>query len=99
MSDFIDAGDFDIGSNAFESNDTCLIIDHAFGPYAKECRGGFDFTLLFEETILTVLPAALFIIAATLRLFYLVRQPHKVYPGFTLYLKLVCVPYNGGDFN
>lgn len=36
----------------------CTIdVQRAFGPaVSTACLGGFDFTLLFEETILTILP-------------------------------------------
>jgi hypothetical protein len=40
----------------------------------SDCRGGFDFTLLFEQTILAVLPAAIFALAAPARLVYLVLR-------------------------
>lgn len=34
--------------------------EDVFGPaVASTCLGGFDFTLLFEETILTILPLGL----------------------------------------
>ncbi len=34
--------------------------DNVFGPaVAAPCRAGFDFTLLFEETVLTILPLSL----------------------------------------
>ncbi|KAK8062961.1 P-loop containing nucleoside triphosphate hydrolase protein [Apiospora hydei] len=51
--------------------------DDSFGPSVRspECRGGgFDFTLLFEESILTTLPAALFIALAAIRSFSLVGK-------------------------
>ena len=32
--------------------------ENRFGP-AADCYGGFDFTLLFEETILTIIPATI----------------------------------------
>ncbi|KAJ3495648.1 hypothetical protein NLG97_g3239 [Lecanicillium saksenae] len=40
------------------SNHNCTIeVERAFGPaVSSQCLGGFDFTLLFEETILTILP-------------------------------------------
>jgi hypothetical protein len=34
-----------------------MAVEDTFGPaVASSCVGGFDFTLLFEESILTVLP-------------------------------------------
>ena len=40
----------------------CTIdIENQFGPLiATSCLDGFDFTLLFEETILTILPLCTF---------------------------------------
>ncbi|GLA25135.1 hypothetical protein AnigIFM63326_001749 [Aspergillus niger] len=43
---------------------TCEQIDESWGPWAQSCRGGFDFTLTFEDTILTILPSILFIVAS-----------------------------------
>lgn len=36
----------------------CAVADEdVFGPFVNpSCRHGFDFTLLFEETVLTLLP-------------------------------------------
>ena len=59
----------------------CSRIDDSFGPHAGECRGGFDLTLLFEETILSLLPAGLLLIALTPRVLYLLRRAKKVAPG------------------
>ncbi|KAF4972333.1 hypothetical protein FZEAL_9615 [Fusarium zealandicum] len=47
------------------------ICDTSFGPYASDCRGGFDLTLLFEESILVVPINALLLLAAPCRAFYL----------------------------
>jgi hypothetical protein len=68
----------------------CPVIDDTFGPHAGDCRGGLDFTLLFEETILTILPLALILIVAPQRLFYLSKKQVKVDPSPLLHLKLVC---------
>lgn len=68
---------------------SCERIDDSFGPYASHCRGGFDFTLLFEETILSILPAVLVCIIVPLRTWYLVRKDTKVRQGLLLPCKLV----------
>lgn len=35
-------------------------VEDLFGPVvASSCLGGFDFTLLFEETILSIIPLAI----------------------------------------
>ncbi|KAJ5987224.1 hypothetical protein N7451_011589 [Penicillium sp. IBT 35674x] len=54
--------------------------DSQFGPIVAttDCRGGFDFTVLFESAILNILPAACFLLLASFRLFQLSRQSPKV---------------------
>lgn len=44
------------------------INDNAFGPAVDGCRGDFDFTVVFEQSILSILPSACFITLALLRL-------------------------------
>ncbi|PTB69610.1 P-loop containing nucleoside triphosphate hydrolase protein [Trichoderma citrinoviride] len=53
--------------------------DGFFGPavWADGCRGGFDFTLSFEESILSTLPSALFLLFSIPRAIYLLRTPDK----------------------
>ncbi|KAL7937120.1 P-loop containing nucleoside triphosphate hydrolase protein [Trichoderma chlorosporum] len=54
--------------------------DGFFGPavWADDgCRGGFDFTLSFEESILSTLPSALFLLFSIPRAIYLLRTPDK----------------------
>ena len=53
----------------------CTTIDNTVQLHAGECRGGFDFTLLFEESILILLPIALAILLATLRFTSLLKSP------------------------
>ncbi|KAG4434582.1 hypothetical protein IFR05_009938 [Cadophora sp. M221] len=54
--------------------------DESFGPavQSSNCRGGFDFTVSFEESILTILPAACFIIFTPLRAVRLFKRRIKV---------------------
>lgn len=68
---------------------SCKFVDDTFGPYAGFCRGGFDFTLLFEESILSIVPLVLLIGVIPLRLLYLIRRSPKVEGGFLLPSKLV----------
>jgi hypothetical protein len=56
----------------------CISIDQTFGPWAQSCRGGLDFTFLFEDAILGILPSCLFIILAVLRIFQLRKEKIKV---------------------
>ncbi|KAJ9423831.1 P-loop containing nucleoside triphosphate hydrolase protein [Fusarium oxysporum] len=54
-------------------------VDASFGPFVgPECRDGFDFTLVFEQSILVLSPAALLLILAPVRLFRLRNVPVKV---------------------
>ena len=41
--------------------------DDKFGPQVTNCRGGFDFTLLFEECCLSIVPSALLLMALPFR--------------------------------
>ncbi|KAM0557995.1 hypothetical protein ACHAPJ_005161 [Fusarium lateritium] len=56
-----------------------------FGPSAS---GRFDFTVLFENVILSIVPSALFFILAPQRLFWLKREPRKVTENSRLLIKL-----------
>ncbi|KAF2715991.1 putative ABC transporter [Polychaeton citri CBS 116435] len=55
-------------------DDSCH--DNRFGPgIGSGCRGGFDFTLLFEQAILSLLPTALFVLLALVRILQLRSRP------------------------
>ena len=61
------------------SSSPCAQLDDTFGPHVGyECRGGFDFTLLFEETMLTILPVGLMFLVLQPRLSYLWVRAKKV---------------------
>lgn len=66
--------------------------DSSFGP-VSDARS-FDFTLLFEDTILTIVPAGLFLVAAGARAAWLINKPNTVTTSFSRLTKLVtsCVP-------
>lgn len=70
----------------------CRQVDDTFGPYAQSCRGGFDFTLLFEESILSILPLGLLLTVVPFRISYLFRRTIKVDPSSWLASKLVGGP-------
>ena len=76
---------------ASSSQQNCSVIDATFGPYAGSCRGGLDFTLLFEEIILCILPLFVAIVASTVRLMFLSKEGIKVIQSPLLPLKLVSV--------
>ncbi|CAG8022334.1 unnamed protein product [Penicillium salamii] len=54
--------------------------DNHFGPILStaDCRSGFDFTVAFESSILSILPAACFLLLAIFRLFQLSKESPKV---------------------
>ncbi|KAK4157426.1 ABC transporter [Chaetomidium leptoderma] len=66
---------------AQSSPSACARLDDSFGPHAGDCRGGFDFTLLFEETILTLVPAGLLLLVVPPRVWYLLKRAKKVANG------------------
>jgi hypothetical protein len=69
---------------------SCARVDDTFGPHAGDCRGGFDLTLLFEESILTLPAIALLLVAVPWRIFYLLRKGVvKVEGSYLLHCKLV----------
>lgn len=60
--------------------------DDSFGP---QLAGHFDFTLLFEQSIFTTLPASIFLCISPLYIGRLLRQPVQVRPGVLLWAKVV----------
>lgn len=69
--------------------DTCANIDRTNGPSAGSCRGGFDFTVKFEELFLTVIPSCLFLAATLLRMLFLYKQQVKTKQTSITFLKWV----------
>lgn len=56
-------------------SDCSPAADNVFGPaVGAGCRDGFDFTLLFEQSILSILPAAIILIASPFRIKYLLSK-------------------------
>ena len=67
-----------------------VAVDDSFGPWAgNSCRGGFDFTLLFEEAILAIPLQCLFLLVLPVRSLQLSRSEIKVVPGLQGPLKAV----------
>jgi hypothetical protein len=58
-----------------------LTVDDSFSPWAGDCRGGFDFTLLFEESILAIPLLCIFILVLPFRMVQLVPLGGKVHRG------------------
>lgn len=67
----------------------CARVDDTFGPHARTCRDGFDFTLLFEDTILSLLPLGLLVLVAPFRILYTFKKGRKVVSSPLLLLKVV----------
>ncbi|KAL6910038.1 hypothetical protein GGI43DRAFT_114 [Trichoderma evansii] len=64
--------------------------DDSFGPAASNCSSPrFDFSLKFEQSILTIAPCTLFVICALLRIVQLLRESPKVIRLSLGHLKLV----------
>jgi hypothetical protein len=53
-------------------------VDGSFGPIVDDCVRTFDFTLLFEESILSILPSSIFLILAFLRIGVLSGRKRRV---------------------
>ncbi|POR33115.1 Canalicular multispecific organic anion transporter 1 [Tolypocladium paradoxum] len=62
--------------------------DRRFGPTVRACRSQFDFTLFFEESILTIIPSAVFIVLALARIGALHRRRAVVRSGWLRNAKL-----------
>jgi ATP-binding cassette subfamily C (CFTR/MRP) protein 1 len=61
------------------STNCAASVDASFGPFVPpECRHGFDFTIVFEQSILVLLPASLLLAIAPFRIFHLRNTPVKV---------------------
>jgi hypothetical protein len=58
----------------------CSVADEdVFGPFVNaSCHHGFDFTLLFEETILTLVPLSLLLLSGVFRIWSLRYASEKV---------------------
>jgi hypothetical protein len=60
--------------------------DNVFGPFS-DCR--FDFTLFFEQAIISAIPAIFLLLSAPSRIDRLFRQDEKVLPSTNGVAKLV----------
>ncbi|KAI0121749.1 hypothetical protein BJ170DRAFT_137603 [Xylariales sp. AK1849] len=65
-----------------------LLVDDDFGPAVDHCARSFDFTLLFEETILSILPSSIFLVLALFRIAVLRTRKSKVEGYFYRTVKL-----------
>jgi len=65
-----------------QSYDT--VCDDGGLAFVRGCRGDFDFSLLAEQALLSVIPSGLFLLLATARFFALRRRPQRVGAGTAL---------------
>ncbi|KAF3384453.1 Metal resistance protein YCF1 [Penicillium rolfsii] len=70
------------------SRPSCRDLDNTMRVDAGSCRGGFDFSLLFEETVLSLLPIALISLLVPLRLWQLSQKRRKVVGSWLLPIKI-----------
>lgn len=63
--------------------------DAHFGPIVENCRDNFDFTLVFQDTILSLVPSAITSVCAALRILYLRKRPPLITAKKLQLLKLV----------
>lgn len=73
------------------SGPLCRDLDNTVRAGMGFCRGGFDFSLLFEETILEILPISIIILVVPFRIWQLSQKRRKVNDSWLLLLKLVSV--------
>lgn len=69
----------------------CRDLDNTVHVGMGFCRGGFDFSLLFEETILGILPISIVILAVPFRIWQLIHKRRKMEDSWLLLSKLVSV--------
>lgn len=75
------------------ANSTGYADDNSFGPFLElPGRATFDFTLLFEEVILSIVPSAILLFLIPLRTLRLWKSPRKVIGGYLQTTKIVVYP-------
>jgi ATP-binding cassette subfamily C (CFTR/MRP) protein 1 len=72
----------------FSQKDRCE-NDDLLGPGVRGCRGDFDFTLLFEEIFLSIVPSALFLMLAVWRIIHIARRKRVLGGSHFQMVKLV----------
>ncbi|KAF5879184.1 putative abc multidrug protein [Botrytis fragariae] len=71
-------------------NETGRVDDGNFGPFYKvPGKATFDFTLLFEETILSIVPSVLLLFLVPPRIQHLWKSPRKVIRSHILTTKVI----------
>jgi hypothetical protein len=70
-----------------------LCGENNFGPAVTDCRDNFDFTLLFEECFLSIVPSILLLLALPFRYRHLWKKRTKDVAQSPVYwAKAVCSP-------
>lgn len=74
-------------------SDVCFsYADDEFGPIiSRACHRGFDFTLLFEQSVLSIGPSALLLLLFPIRVWTLYGASKKTGPNYTRAVKIVGV--------
>ena len=90
LSQFVLTTSQQFGAFPTHASDCTPNSDNVFGPFS-DCR--FDFTLYFEQAVLSVVPAIIILLAAPGRIFYLWKQNKKVVKNNDRILKLVRTMY------
>ncbi|KAH7040858.1 P-loop containing nucleoside triphosphate hydrolase protein [Microdochium trichocladiopsis] len=65
--------------------------DLSLGPQVRGCRDDFDFTVKFEQLFFSILPASIYILVATWRIFLLRRRPIVIAGSRFQYAKLAAI--------
>ena len=63
------------------ATNSSFAADDQLGPTIKGFRGDFDFTLLFEDAFLALVPSALLLLAAPARTLWLWSSSKKLTPS------------------
>lgn len=74
-------------------NSSLCLSDETFGPGVEDCSRTFDFTLKFEDSILSIIPSILLILLAPVRLFFLKGRRRRVGGRAYQVSKLVGINY------
>ncbi|KPM39265.1 ABC transporter C family member 3 [Neonectria ditissima] len=65
--------------------------DNTFGPVVDGCRGEFDFTLKFQDIILSIVPSSVFLVLGLGRLIWLIRKPRVITGKVFEWLKIAAI--------
>ncbi|KAI4853346.1 putative ABC transporter [Aureobasidium sp. EXF-8845] len=76
-----------MSNSTWLSDATMSCTSHAFGP--ANCDGSFDFTLLFEQSILSIAPSAIFLCCLPVSLFKLHQAAPRFNASYIRTLKLI----------